>query len=518
MSALHSVRAASSRGATSAGGRAESTSYRWWALSTTSLGALLASLNMSTLVIALPDLMRSLHIGVLDVTWVLLSYMLAQTAAVLTVGRLGDMWGRKRLYVTGFVVFTVMALLSGFAGSAWELIILRSLAGVGGALMVAQSSAIVTDAFPKHQLGLALGINGMVVAVGSAVGPVLGGWLTSLGWQWVFWFNVPVSVIGSIWAFAILREPARSGRRQRIDWSGNAVFLLGLSGLLLFLSMGGIEGWTQPFVIGGAVAFAVCLPAFLWIERRVAEPLLDLSLFRSRIFAIGNLSQVLNSTSRMGLLFLLVFFFQGPQQRDPVTAGVLVTPLAALMFLASPLSGWISDRVGSRIPATVGLATTAVGLAVMGAVIGHDTSYPLLAFGMALVGAGAGIFNSPNASAIMAAVKPAQRGVASGVRILTAFVGSMFSIAFVLAIVTSSLPTSVMLKIFSGATVGLSDAQVDPFISGVRVTLFILASISLLSAPLSLLRGPEQSRRSAHVQRRPGGEEIAVEIAEAETV
>jgi len=469
--------------------------YRWWALSTTSLGALLAALNMSTLVIALPALMRSLHVGVLDVTWVLLAYMLAQTAAVLTVGRLGDMWGRKRLYVAGFALFTVMALLSGFAGSAWELIVLRATAGVGGALMLANSSAIVADAFPGHELGLALGINAMVIAVGSAIGPVLGGWLTSLGWQWVFWFNVPVALVGSLWAFAILHEPRRSGRRQRIDWLGNAVFLAGLSGLLLCLSMGGIEGWDQPVVIVGAAAFAIGVPLFLAVERRAAEPLLDLGLFRSRVFAIGNLSQVLNATSRMGLLFLLVFYFQGPQQRDPVTAGLLVTPIAAFMFLLSPVSGWVSDHIGSRIPATVGLALTGAGLAVMGATIGQDTSYALLAVGMSLVGAGAGIFTSPNASSIMASVRPEQRGVASGVRMLTALVGSMFSIAFVLAIITSSLPKDVMLKVFSGVTTGLSAAQVAPFISGVRGTLFVLAAISLLSAPLSLLRGAEQSRR-----------------------
>jgi EmrB/QacA subfamily drug resistance transporter len=479
--------------------RHDSPGYRWWALSTTSLGALLASLNMSTLVIALPDLIRSLHTGVLDITWVLLSYMLAQTAAVLTVGRLGDMWGRKRLYVTGFALFAVMALLSGLAGTAWDLILLRSVAGIAGALMLANSGAIVADAFPKHQLGLALGINAMVIAVGTAVGPVLGGWLTSLGWQWVFWFNVPLSVIGSLWALLILHEPARSGRRQRIDWLGNGLFLLGLSGLLVSLSMGGIEGWTRPLVIAGAVAFAVCLPLFIRVERRAVEPLLDLGLFRSRQFAVGNLTQLLNATSRMGLLFLLVFYFQGPQQRNPVTAGLLVTPIAAFMFLLSPLSGWISDRVGARIPGTVGLATTGAGLFVMAATLGQNTSYPLLAAGMGLVGAGAGIFTSPNASSIMAAVPAAQRGVASGVRMLTAFVGSMFSIAFVLAIVTSSLPKQVMLKIFSGVTTGLTDAQVTPFINGARGTLFVLAGISLLSAPLSLLRGRESSRRRSGV-------------------
>ena len=506
MSALPARTAADASGARV---HATTGSYRWWALSTTSLGALLASLNMSTLVIALPDLLRSLHAGVLDVTWVLLAYILAQTATVLTVGRLGDMWGRKRLYVTGFAVFTVLALLSGFATTAWLLIVLRALAGVSGALMLANSSAIVADAFPDRQLGLALGINGMVVAVGTAIGPVLGGWLTSFGWQWVFWFNVPLAMLGTVWALLILREPVHTARRQRIDWLGNAVFLVGLSGLLLFLSMGGIEGWGKPLVIAGAVAFVICLPLFIWLERRVAEPLLDLSLFRSRVFAIGNLTQLLNATSRMGLLFLLVFYFQGPQQRDPVTAGLLVTPIAAVMFLFSPLSGWISDRIGSRIPATVGLVTTGVGLAVMAATMGQNTSYPVLAVGMGLVGAGAGIFTSPNASSIMSAVRPEQRGVASGVRVLTALAGSMFSIAFVLAIVTSSLPTAVMLKIFSGVTTGLSEAQVTPFINGVRGTLFVLAAISLLSAPLSLLRGREASRQQRTVVS-PGGDVAAV--------
>jgi EmrB/QacA subfamily drug resistance transporter len=490
-------------------------SYRWWALSTTSLGALLASLNTSTLVIALPDLMRSLHIGVLDVTWVLLSYMLTQTVAVLTVGRLGDMWGRKRLYVTGFVAFTVMALLSGLATNGWQLILLRSLAGISGALMVANSSAIVTDAFPKRQLGLALGINSMTVAVGTAVGPVLGGWLTSLGWQWVFWFNVPVSLIGTAWAMLVLREPSRSRRRQRIDWLGNGVFLVGLSGLLLFLSMGGIEGWTHPVVIGGVIAFVIALPLFLAVERRVAEPLLDLRLFHSRIFAIGNLSQLLNATSRMGLLFLLVFYFQGPQQRDAVTAGLLVTPIAVFMFLFAPISGWVSDRVGSRLPATAGLALTGGGLALMAATLGTTTAYPVLAVSMSLVGIGAGIFTPPNASSIMAGVRPEQRGVASGVRMLTAFTGSMFSIAFVLAIVTSSLPRDVMLKIFSGVTTGLTDAQVAPFISGARIALTVLAVISLLSVPLSFLRGSEASRRGRTTY---VAEELSVDVAEASSV
>jgi EmrB/QacA subfamily drug resistance transporter len=469
--------------------------YRWWALSTTSLGALLAALNMSTLVIALPALVRALHASVLDVVWILLAYMLAQTATVLTMGRLGDMWGRKRLYTAGFALFTVMALASGFADSVWLLIVLRVVAGMGGALMIANSGAIVTDAFPRRELGLALGINGTVVAVGTAVGPVLGGWLTSLSWQWVFWFNVPLGIVGTIWSALVLRQTG-GGHHQRIDWYGNAIFLVALAGLLIALSMGGIQGWTQPYVLVGGLLFVVGTPLFIWLETRVHEPLLDLSLFRNRLFAVANATGFVNGTARMGLLFLLVFYFQGPRGLDPVHAGLAVTPLALSMLVVSPLAGWVSDRIGSRTPSTLGLVITAVGLAGMAVAVNGNPPYLLLAVWMSVVGIGGGLFNPPNSSSIMASVPVRQRGVASGVRMLVAFTGSMISIAFVLAIVTSNLPPAVMLRIFSGVSSGLSTAAVSPFIHGTQAALIVLAALSLVTAPLSLMRGAEARRHS----------------------
>jgi EmrB/QacA subfamily drug resistance transporter len=449
---------------------------------------------MSTLVIALPAMVRSLHVGIIDVVWILLAYMLAQTAAVLTVGRLGDIWGRKRLYVSGFALFTVMALIAGFASTTWLLIALRALAGIGGALMVANSGAIVTDAFPRRELGVALGINAMVIAVGSAVGPVLGGWLTSFGWEWVFWFNVPLGLLGTVWSYAVLHDPAKHRGTQRLDWTGNALFVIAMTGLLLTLSMGGIEGWTNPLVVAGGVAFAVGAPLFVLVERRVRDPLLDFNLFKNRLFTIANVAQLINGTSRMGLLFLLIFYFQGPAQKDAVTTGILVLPLAGVLFLVSGPSGWISDHIGSRIPATTGLLFTAIGLVGMAAVISLHTPYPVLAFWMVLVGVGGGLFNSPNSSSIMAAVSPEQRGVASGVRMLVAFTGAMLSIAFVLAIVTSSMPKSVMLKIFAGVTTGLPDSALQPFITGIKLALYTLGIISLLTVPLSLIRGEERRR------------------------
>ncbi len=450
---------------------------------------------MSTLVIALPDLLRSLHTGLLEVVWVLLSYLLAQTALVLSAGRLSDIYGRKLLYAEGFGLFTVMALASGFAGAPLLLIALRVLAGCGGALMLANSGAIVTDAFPRRELGLALGINAMVIAVGAAIGPVLGGWLTSFGWQWVFWFNVPLGVLGTIASVVVLHDIPTARRHQGVDWLGNLVFLVALTGLLVALSMGGIEGWTHPAVVTGAVLFVLATPLFFWLQTIVSDPLLDLALFRKRLFAVANLTQFLNGLARMGLLFLLVFFFQGPEGKAPVIAGILVLPLPIGMFLFSPISGFMSDRIGSRLPSTAGLVLSGVGLLGMSATISVGVSYPLLALWLGITGAGAGLFNSPNASSIMASVPPAQRGAASGIRMLVAFIGSMISIAFVLAIVTSSLPKAAMLRIFSGVASGLAAAEVAPFITGVRIALLVLGLISVLSAPLSLLRGPEESRR-----------------------
>ena len=319
------------------------------------------------------------------------------------------------------------------------------------------------------------------------------GW--SFGWQWVFWFNVPLGVLGTAASLLVLRDVTGARRHQGVDWRGNLVFLVALTGLLVALSMGGIEGWTHPAVVAGAVLFVLATPLFFWLQNTVTDPLLDLTLFRNRLFAVANLTQFLNGLARMGLLFLLVFFFQGPEGKSPVMAGVLVLPLPVGMFLFSPISGFISDHIGSRLPSSAGLVLSAVGLLGMAATLSVGVSYPLLALWLGITGAGAGLFNSPNASSIMASVPAAQRGVASGIRMLVAFTGSMISIAFVLAIVTSSLPKAAMLRIFSGVASGLPLAEVSPFITGVRVALLILGVVSLLTAPLSLMRGAEQSRR-----------------------
>ena len=465
--------------------------YKWSALSCTSLGALLATVNTGTLIIALPELARSLNTDIFSLVWVLLSYMLAQTALVLMVGRFADMVGRKKLYVGGFALFTLVSLLAGFATNAWELIVARTLMGAAGAFMMANSGVIVTDAFPPKQLGQALGVNQMVAAIGSILGPVLGGWLTSFSWQWVFWFNVPLGLVGTIWAAWNLRELVSVQRGQKLDILGNATFLVGLTALLVGLTQGGIRGWGTEVVVASLIAAAVLLPAFVLVELRAEEPLLNLRMFSSRIFAFGNASAMLSSLARMAVTFLFVFFFIGVKGYDHLTTGFLLTPLAGAMFVFAPFSGRIADRASARLISTLGMLVTAAGLLGM-TTVGVDTPYWEIAVWMIVVGAGSGIFNSPNTRAIMSSVPPEKRGVASGARTLVVNVGAVLSIAFAIAMVTSAMPASAMVKIFSGVSRGFSEGAAVPFIAGFHVALLFMAGASLVGAVFSALRGSEE--------------------------
>ena len=346
------------------GVNAEHDSYKWWALSCTSLGMLLATINSGTLIIALPDLERSLHTSLLELVWVILVYMIASTVLVLSAGRLSDQFGRKRAYIGGFVVFALASLGAGFAANGTELIIWRILQGVGGAFLFANAAAIVTDAFPREQLGVAMGTNTMVAAVGLVIGPVLGGALVAIKWPWVFWFNVPLGLAGAAWAASVLREVTGRSEDRSFDFLGTITFLLGLTGLVYGISRGGLSGWNSPLVIGGLVLAAVLLPAFVVIERYQKAPMLDLSIFQNRLFSTAAGASFANGFSRFALMFVFVFYFQGVQGNSPILAGVKLAPLAVGMLIASPLAGVWADRRGSRTLAVLGMLVTALGLAL----------------------------------------------------------------------------------------------------------------------------------------------------------
>jgi EmrB/QacA subfamily drug resistance transporter len=471
---------------------ADHPNYRWWALSCTSLGMLMATLNSGTLIIALPDLERSLHTSLLTLVWVILAYMISSTVLVLTAGRLSDLFGRKRAYVGGFILFAIASLGAGFSANGTELILWRIVQGVGGAMLFANSAALVTDAFPREQLGLAMGTNTMVAAVGLILGPVLGGVLVSIDWPWVFWFNVPLALIGSAWAAAVLRELARPDEVRGLDLLGTATYIGGLTGLVLGISRGGISGWSDPIAIGGLIAAALLLPAFVVIERRHRAPMLDLSIFSDRLFAAASAAAFINGLSRFALLFVFVFYFQGAQGDDPITAGIKLAPMAFGMLLASPLAGVWADRRGSRALACAGMLVGGLGLAGM-TMLDAASPYWLSGLWLFVVGVGSGMFNSPNTAAMMGAVPADRRGVAAGARTMLQNTGAVISIAFVIAVITSAVPRDVLFKIFSGLASGLSDSDLDPFISNMHVALWTLAATSAVGAAVSLLR-PSHSR------------------------
>ncbi len=448
---------------------------------------LLATINAGTLIIALPDLERSLHTTLLELVWVILVYMIASTVLVLSAGRLSDQFGRKRAYIAGFAVFALASLGAGFADNGTQLILWRILQGVGGAFLFANAAAIVTDAFPREQLGLAMGTNTMVAAVGLVIGPVLGGALVAISWPWVFWFNVPLGLAGSAWAALVLHERGGRSEDRSFDVLGTLTFLVGLTGLVLGISKGGISGWDEPLVLGGLIAAAVLLPLFIVIERHVKSPMLDLSIFSNRLFSAAAAAAFINGLARFALMFVFVFYFQGVQGDSPILAGIKLAPLALGMLISSPLAGIWADRRGSRGMAVMGMLVTAAGLALM-TTLGRDSSYVASGAYLFIVGVGSGMFNSPNTAAMMGTVAAKRRGIAAGARVLVQNTGAVISIAFVIAVVTSSVPKTVLFKVFSGLANHISNAELTPFISNMHTALWCLSAISIVGAFVAAAR------------------------------
>lgn len=465
--------------------------YQWTALSVTTVGALLASVQGSALLIALPEILESLKISFFIIMWVLMSYLLILTALTSIIGRLADIWGRKSLYNIGFITFTFGSLIAGVAQPQFhgiDLILGRVIQGVGGALLVTNSTAIVTDAFRKGQVGLGLGVNQIAGAAGFLLGPIIGGLLTQFSWRWVFLINVPLGIFGALWGIWRLREPVRLKAHQHIDWVGCVTLAIGLTGVLLALTMFAFPMLPMPVIIAILIIGIVSLIAFALIEPRVKEPIVQLRLFGDRLFTMASLSGLLNGIARGAVLFLLIFFLQGPYGQDPLAAGLMLAPFGLAFMLIGPLSGRLSDTLGSKLLAPVGLGISALGL--LGLVfIQAGTSFWLLAGFMALMGGGSGFFVSPNTNAIMSSVQPQMRGAAAGILNMLNNTGQMLSIAIVFPVALSQVPQDAMMKVFIyGGGMSKYPAALATFMNGVHAAFLISCVISLVAMVVAALR------------------------------
>lgn len=457
---------------------------KWGALASTSLGTFMVVLNGTTLMIALPALIRQLHLSSLVAVWVLLAYPVTQTVLVLTAGRLSDLYGRRSLYLAGFVFFTAMALAAGMIPSGGALIMLRALQAVGGALVMANATAIVADVFPGRQLGLALGVNSITIAIGQVIGPVLGGFLVTFwSWHWVFWFNVPVGLAGIVWAWKTIPPSVLSLRRQSLDIAGNVLYLVGLTAFLIALTAGGLYGWIRWVPVTGMALAAAGMAGFVWIEGRVAHPLLNLRLFHEHVFARASWANLFIALGRGAIVFLMVFYLQGVHGQSPLQAALAIVPFALGMGLAAPVAGMLADRWDARALSVIGALLVTAGMAGIMAIFAG------LAGGLAgwlfVAGVGNGLFNSPNARQIMAAVSAGERGVASGTRIMFLNTGNVMSLAFVLAFVASTIPSRVMWAIFAGMPATVSGWALRDFVGGLGRAAAVMVLGSLLAAALA---------------------------------
>ncbi|WP_407663241.1 MFS transporter [Mycolicibacterium confluentis] len=425
--------------------------YKWVVLSNTTLGTLLATINASIVLISLPAIFRGIGLNPLApgnvgyLLWMLMGYLVVTAVLVVPFGRLGDMLGRVRIYNLGFVIFTLAAIAVSFdpfhmgAGAVW-LIAWRVIQGIGGAMLMASSSAILTDAFPANQRGVALGVNMVAAVAGSFLGLLIGGVLSEIHWQAVFWVGVPIGILGTVWSLRSLRE---IGTRTpgRIDWAGTLTFGVGLTVLLLGITYGiqpygnASTGWGNPAVLGSIGVGLALLVAFCVIELKVDQPMVDMRLFKSTSFGMGNLAGLMSSVGRGGLQFMLIIWLQGiwlplhgyTFESTPLWAAIYMLPITVGFLIAGPIAGSLSDRFGAR-PFTVGgmvmMAVTFVALLL----IPVNFDYWVFAVLIFFNGLGGGIFTAPNTAAIMSSVPAAQRGAASGVRATFFNAGSSLSI------------------------------------------------------------------------------------------
>lgn len=467
----------------------------WRTLSVVGMASVLVGLNGSALNVVLPDLVRHFDATPVAASWVLLSFQLAQTALMVIFGRLADIMGRRQMYLLGLATYTIASLLLGLAPGVWWLVALRVVQAAGAAMLIANSAALISAAFPRSHLGTGMGLYIASFSVAQLIGPTVGGFLAhDFGWEWVFWFNVPLGVACLIWGARALRVARPADPDRRVDLPGNILIVVSLCALLIGLSEATEMGWVSPLVLGGIIAFVLLVPVLVWVERRSAAPVIDFGLFASRPLAMGIGAALINSMSRFAVVLIIPLFFQAANGETPLQAGLRILPLSMVSMVASMAGGWWTRRVSARTVSTLGCVITTAGIALLLATIGTPTHYLPIAAGLILVGIGAGAFNPANTTAMLQVIPDARIGVVNAVRLMMNNVGIVVGTALSLTILASPLPVALRQYVFAGTVHDLPGDAIDRLVTGYHWTLLFLLVLSALTIVASTLaRTPKRA-------------------------
>ena len=448
----------------------------------------MASLDRNIVIIALPSIANELHTSLITLVWIAIGYWVVTASMLLTFGRLADMFGRVKLYNLGFALFTIGSGLCCVSQTGEQLILFRIIQALGAAFIFSNSSAILSDSFPESERGKALGINQISIVVGSVLGLVIGGALTSyFGWRSIFWINIPIGIFATIWAFSKLKELGTI-KKEKIDWLGNLLFAGGLISILLGITFGSFH-LLNIFEITLFILVGISLLVLFYKnEKKVSFPMMDLSLFKLRLFTSSNIAIFFNSLARGAFTFVMVFFLQGPTMLlNPLESGIYLIPVSLALAIVAPITGWVYDKYRSQIISQSGLIVSAIGFILL-ATLGSRISYADAILPLALIGAGLGIFTSPNRATIMNSVPPNRRGVAAGISTTLVMAGSAFSIGLVFLIFSALLPAEVVVVLFSGSTnsthqdsIQFNDADLDRFILSIHGIFIISAVLMVIS-------------------------------------
>ncbi len=451
-------------------------------------GVTMSAIDTTAVVLGLPVMKTDLHSDLISMVWVIMAYLLITTIATTQVGRLGDMFGRVRMYNLGFALFTVFSLFCGFSQSGTELIVFRIFQGLGGAFIFANSGAILADTFPPQERGKAFGYNGIGWSLGAILGILVGGaFVTFFSWRYIFFINVPIGIVATLVGYLMLKEKSPRVREQ-LDYGGLVLLGAGLFAVLYGVSNVTGSGWTDTYGLEMLIGFLLIV-SFVLLERRVKHPLLDLSIFRSRILTASIFAAFFQSLATFAVLFLVIMYLQGPRGFTPWSSSILLIPGYILGGVVAPLSGRLSDRYGARVLATIGLSVQIVGILVY-LTFGLTTSIFVVVLGAVIYGSGNSAFFAPNNSAVMASAPPKAYGVTNGLLRTMANVGMLSSFAVALLIASISIPREYAFQIFVGVGKISGDLSLA-YITGMHTALVASIALLLIAIALSILRGKE---------------------------